>query len=168
MLFLTKLLSLLIYPLSLGLLLTGFGLYSLVRGNRAAATLNVLLAFGILYAASTEYGAEALARPLEGRHAAFAPEELPNADVIVLLGGANFGETKFGRGSDYNQAVDRVFAANELYGAGKAPLILVSGGRVDPLHFVFDVYRTQFLPHRVYHDHRFFLPFGFETLNSRI
>lgn len=133
MLLLTKILSLAVYPLSLGLWFLLAGIIALTRGNRASAAIQTFLAFAIIYAASTEYGAEALARPLEGRFAAFAPEELPNADVIVLLGGANLGESRFGRGSDYNQAVDRVFTAFELYKAGKAPVILVSGGRSDPL-----------------------------------
>ncbi len=133
MLLLTKILTLLVYPLSLGLWLLGVGVWWQMRGNRAGAGILTFLAFAVIYAASTEYGAEALARPLEGRFAAFAPEELPNADVIVLLGGTNQGETRFGRGHDYGRAVDRVFAAHELYEAGKAPLILVSGGQTDAL-----------------------------------
>lgn len=133
MLLLTKILSLLVYPLSLGLWFLLIGIVALTRGNRASAAIQTFLAFAIIYSASTEYGAEALARPLEGRFAAFAPEELPKADVIVLLGGANTGETRFGRGGDYNQAVDRVLLAAELYHAGKAPVVLVSGGRADAL-----------------------------------
>lgn len=129
MLLLTKILSLLIYPLSLGLWLLLVGVWWQLTGNRAGAGIATFMALVIVYGASTEYGAEALARPLEGRFAAFAPEELPNADAIVVLGGANSGETRFGRGYDYNGAVDRVFAAHELYQAGKAPVILISGGR---------------------------------------
>ena len=133
MLLLTKILTLLVYPLSLGLWMLGIGVWWQMRGNRAGAGILTFLAFAVIYAASTEYGAEALARPLEGRFAAFAPEELPSADAIVLLGGVNHGETRFGRGYDYGHAVDRVFAAHELYQTGKAPLILISGGQTDAL-----------------------------------
>jgi uncharacterized SAM-binding protein YcdF (DUF218 family) len=73
-------------------------------------------------------GSEVLVAPLEGRHPAFSPEELPDADAIVLLGGASDGESRFGRGADLNHAADRLTTAAELYFAGKAPVILISGG----------------------------------------
>jgi len=132
MLVLSKILALLVYPLSLGLLLLLISLLSSMRGLRGFAWLMALMAFLVLYIPSTEFGSSGLVTPLEGRHPAFTPEELPNADVIVLLGGATDGESRFGNGADLNNAADRVFMAAELYNAGKAPAILISGGSQPP------------------------------------
>jgi len=132
MLLLTKVLSLLVYPLSLGALLLLLSVLSSVSGRRGFAWLMALMAFIVLYVPSTEFGSSWLMTPLEGRHPAFSPEELPAADVIVVLGGAIEGESRFGRGGDFNNAADRVFTAAELYNAGKAPVLLLSGGAHPP------------------------------------
>ncbi|MDA7840558.1 hypothetical protein N9A55_07305 [Luminiphilus sp.] len=87
MLLATKLLSLLVYPLSLGLLLLLVAVISGAIGRRGLSWLMTLLAFLVIYFPATEFGSEALMQPLEGRHPAFSPEELPAADAIVLLGG---------------------------------------------------------------------------------
>ena len=128
MLLATKLLSLLIYPLSLGMLLLLIAVISGAIGRRGLSWLMTLLGFLVIYFPATEFGSEALMQPLEGRHPAFSPEELPAAQAIVLLGGASNGAARFGRGADLNDAADRVMFAAELYFAGKAPIILVSGG----------------------------------------
>ena len=59
---------------------------------------------------------------------AFANEELPNADAIVVLGGGITGESQYGLGGDFNQAADRLWRAADLYRGGKAPIIVLSGG----------------------------------------
>ena len=128
MLLATKLLSLLIYPLSLGMLLLLIAVISGAIGRRGLSWLMTLLGFLVIYFPATEFGSEALMQPLEGRHPAFSPEELPAAQAIVLLGGASNGAARFGRGADLNDAADRVMFAAELYFAGKAPIILISGG----------------------------------------
>ncbi|MDG0991930.1 MAG: YdcF family protein [Luminiphilus sp.] len=131
MLLATKLLSLLVYPLSLGLLLLLVAVISGAIGRRGLSWLMTLLAFLVIYFPATEFGSEALMQPLEGRHPAFSPEELPAADAIVLLGGASNGPARFGRGADLNDAADRVMFAAELYFSGKAPIILISGGSAE-------------------------------------
>jgi uncharacterized SAM-binding protein YcdF (DUF218 family) len=128
MLVFTKIISLLVYPLSLGLLLLLMSLVAGMTGRRGFAWLMSLLGFLIIYFPATLVGSEVLVAPLEGRHPAFSPEELPDADAIVLLGGASDGESRFGRGADLNHAADRLTTAAELYFAGKAPVILISGG----------------------------------------
>lgn len=128
MLLLTKIFSLLVYPLSLGVLFLVLALVGQLRGNRGAAAIWSFVALALLYGTSTEYGANALMRPLEARYPAFAPEELPKADMVVLLGGAIEGESLFGRGGDLNQAADRMVTAVELYNRGLAPGIVISGG----------------------------------------
>ena len=128
----TKLLSLLVYPLSLGLLLLLISVLTGIFGKRGLSWLMAFLALLVMYLPSTEFGSEFLMQPLEGRHPAFAPEELPVADAIVLLGGAGHGESRFGRGTDLNDAADRMVFAAELYFAKKAPVILISGGSETP------------------------------------
>jgi uncharacterized SAM-binding protein YcdF (DUF218 family) len=51
-------------------------------------------------------------------------ETLPQSDVVILLGGV---------GLDLHNPSNRLVQAMRIYRAGKAPLILVSGGNADPL-----------------------------------
>ena len=125
---LTKILSLFVYPLSLGLFFLGLSLWGQLRGNRAAAGLYTFLALGVIYIPSTQFGVDIFLTPLEARYPAFAPEELPNGDVIVVLGGGVEAEGKFGRWGDLNEAGDRVLMGAELWQAKKAPHLIVSGG----------------------------------------
>ena len=68
--------------------------------------------------------------PLEVAYPAFTDEELPRADAIVVLGGGVSGETRYGLGGDLNQAADRLWRGAALYRAGKAPVLVLSGGAV--------------------------------------
>lgn len=68
---------------------------------------------------------------LEQRHPPLPVEALPGADAIVVLGGgmeaARPPERLY---PDLNAAADRVWHAARLFRAGKAPLILASGGNL--------------------------------------
>lgn len=132
MLLLTKILSLLVYPLSLGLVLLLLSVVASATGRRGFGWLMGFLALLIIYLPSTEFGSEALLLNLEGRHPAFSPEELPDADAIVVLGGSSYGESRFGRGADLNNAGDRILTGAELFFTGKAPVLLLSGGSKAP------------------------------------
>ena len=76
---LTKVLSLFVYPLSLGVFLIGLSLLGQLRGNRATAGLYVLRAYGALLP-STEFGVEAIAKPLE----ADIPRFLQRSTLMVV------------------------------------------------------------------------------------
>ena len=91
MLLLSKILSLLVYPLSLCLLLLVLAILLRMRGARGRANNVTLLATAWLYFCATEWGATALLNPLEAAYPAFANEELPTAEAIVVLGGAVTG-----------------------------------------------------------------------------
>jgi len=125
---LTKVLSLFVYPLSLGVFLIGLSLLGQLRGNRAAAGLYTFFALVVLYYPSTEFGVEAIATPLEARYPAFSPEELPEGDTIVVLGGGIEAAGVYGRWGNLSNASDRVISAAELWHAKKASSIIVSGG----------------------------------------
>ncbi|KAA1188909.1 YdcF family protein [Pseudohalioglobus sediminis] len=125
----TKLLSLLVYPLSQGLLL---GLLALLcwRWRRLSAGL-LLCALAWLYACSTALVADALLGPLEDAYRPKAMSVLPVADAIVVLGGASRGDTHLGSMADLNAQADRLTHAVALYRAGKAPRVLLSGGAAE-------------------------------------
>ena len=127
MLTVTKILALFLYPLSLGLWFVGLALWGQLRGNRAAAGLYTFIALAVIYFPSTQMGVDMIAAPLEARHPAFAPEELPEADLIVVLGGSVAPEGRYGRMRDLNAATDRLFVAAELWHEKKAPSVLVTG-----------------------------------------
>ena len=132
MLLFSKILSLLVYPLSLCLLLLVLATLMRIRGASGRANGLALLATAWLYFCATEWGATALLNPLEAAYPAFADEELPTAQVIVVLGGAITGESRFGQGGDFNQAADRLWRAAALYQSQKAPLLVLSGGTTLP------------------------------------
>jgi uncharacterized SAM-binding protein YcdF (DUF218 family) len=128
---LSKLLSLLIYPLSLSLLLCVLALiFSRLRWARRSFY-TLLLATAWLYLCSTALFANFLTNTLEREFAPRAMSVIGNADAIVLLGGGMRGDTRMGTLPDLNQRGDRLIYAVALYKAGKAPVIVLSGGGVE-------------------------------------
>jgi len=132
MLALSKIFSLLIYPLSLCLICLLFAIALHARGATIKAHTVTFMATLWLYFCSTEWGASVFLSPLESAYPAFVDEELPKAQAILVLGGGTSGETQFGQGGDLNQAADRLWLGAALHRAGKAPLIVLSGGSVLP------------------------------------
>ncbi|CAA0090350.1 Uncharacterised protein [Halioglobus japonicus] len=127
---LVKLLSLLIYPLSMSLLLGVVALvFSRMQWTRSSFY-TLVLAFGWLYLCSTSLFASFITGTLERE---FVPRDMAviaPADAIVLLGGAMRGDTHIGALPDLNQHADRLVYAVALFKAGKAPLIVLTGGGV--------------------------------------
>lgn len=124
----TKLLSLLIYPLSLSLLLGALALLLLWCKKYRAGVWLLTLTLGWLYLCSTAAVADYLMGRLETGYSSKAMSGVENADAIVLLGGAARGHVHMGRLPDLNQHADRLVHAVALYRAGKSSLIVVSGG----------------------------------------
>jgi uncharacterized SAM-binding protein YcdF (DUF218 family) len=123
-------LPLLVYPLGLSLLLLAWGLLLLALGRRVGAGLVVSLALGWLYAWSTPVVSDVVRASLEGAFANEPVEALPSADAIVLLGGGVDPMPADWPYADLNSGADRVWHAARVYHAGKAPVVVVSGGRV--------------------------------------
>jgi uncharacterized SAM-binding protein YcdF (DUF218 family) len=127
---LSKLLSLLVYPLSLSLLLCVFALvFTRLRWDRFSSY-TLMLAVGWLYLCSTALFANFLSGTLERGFEPRAMSVVEKADAIVLLGGATRGDTPMGKLVDLNQHADRLVHAVALYKARKAPVVLLSGGSV--------------------------------------
>ena len=125
---LTKLLSLLLYPLSQSLLLCLLALLVLLLDRRRGAIGLLLLSTGWLYLCSTAWFAELMMHSLEKDQRPKAVSVLPQADAIVVLGGAVRGDTHMGTLPDLGPHADRLLYATALYQAGKAPLLVLSGG----------------------------------------
>jgi len=125
--FLSKFLPLLIYPLGLACFLLVLVLFVVRKPEKQ----RILLAAAviILWLGGNRWVAMGLARSLEWRH--LPPEQAPQAEVIVLLGGGTVSAEYPRMMVEVNGAGDRVLYAAKLYQDGKAPNILLSGGKLD-------------------------------------
>ncbi len=117
---LRKLVQLFLQPLNLMLLLLAAA--SLWRGSRLRRLLSIG-GFLLLWFFSCSVGSKLLLASLEYQYAARKPEALPKADVIVVLGG----------GTELPAGRQRLMEAAQAFRAGRAPLVLFSGGKVSPL-----------------------------------
>jgi len=125
--FLSKFLPLFIYPLGLASLLLLITL--IFWKKRRFALFCVLFAFFLLLLGGNRYIAFSLARSLEWRYMPTA--SLPNADAIVVLGGATEPALYPRPEVELNSAADRLFHGASLYKQGVAPYLLLSGGDID-------------------------------------
>ena len=126
-LFVTRVLSLFIHPLSLGLLILGAGAGLALKWKRLGLCL-VCAGILVLWVPSTSVVSNQLRGHLEARHPPIPVEALPAAEAIVVLGGAVSAPRPPRLHPDLNDAADRVWHAARLYRAGKAPVVVASGG----------------------------------------
>lgn len=127
-LYLSKLLPLFLYPLGLACLLMVVALVTLWKQPRRAAGA-IALALVVLLVGSNGWVSRSLVRSLESQNIPQA--ELPNASAIVVLGGATKPAFPPRPGVDLSDEGDRILYGAQLYQQHKAPLIIVSGGRID-------------------------------------
>lgn len=130
MLYLDKLLAQLADPLGAALILGGLALRLAARGRRRWGTAAALLALGSLGIGSLPVVSDALRLSLEGQFPNLPIAALPTADAIVVLGGGITAGPPTGPYPDLGAAADRVWHAARLYHAGKAPRLILSGGRL--------------------------------------
>ena len=128
MLLVSKLLALFVYPLSFFFILVIVSI--VLRRRLASRSANALrlLAVAWLYFCATEWGASLLLAPLERGYPAVETDALPVAEAIVVLGGAMTNKSRFGLGGDLNASADRLWHSAALFSAGKAPIMVLSGG----------------------------------------
>jgi len=146
-LFLSKLLPLFFYPLGLSSLLITIALanllwqskrsrnasnssrlISLFKKNRFASAL-IGIALVILLLSSNEIFSKWLVRSLEWQYLPSA--DIPQAEAIVILGGGTRPRIAPRPWYEVNEAGDRILYGSWLYKQGKAPLIIVTGGRAE-------------------------------------
>lgn len=108
------------------LLIAALFLYRRVRLGRAILAAGIL----ILWAFSTHIVSQSLLRGLESQVPGYSLENAPREPAIVVLGGFMRVPNAAHKRGDFTDSVDRLLHGFRLYRAGKAPLILISGGQV--------------------------------------
>jgi uncharacterized SAM-binding protein YcdF (DUF218 family) len=126
-LFLSKLIPLVFYPLGIVclLLITTLILWW-IKSKWTPIVIGVALV--IILLSGNAWTSNWLAQSLEWQNIPIG--ELPNADAIVVLGGGTRSQAYPRPDVDLTDAGDRVWYGGTLYRAGKAPKIIVSGGRI--------------------------------------
>lgn len=131
---LSQFVTLLIAPLGTALLLAWLGWWLSGRRNPHTARRGrrlVLLAGVWLAVWSLPVVSEGLRGALEARAGERLLQRLPNAPALVVLGGGVAGPRPPLRPDpDLGRSADRLWHAARLYHAGKAPVVVVSGGVV--------------------------------------
>jgi uncharacterized SAM-binding protein YcdF (DUF218 family) len=118
----------LISPVGTVAVLGALALWLGVQGRvRAALSLGSVALLWLVLAA-TPVVSYAIRGSLESRYPPVAPSALPVADAIVVLGGGVRPPEAVGFGPNLSGGADRYWHAARLYHAGRAPVIVVSGG----------------------------------------
>ncbi len=126
-LFFSKLLPLFVYPLGLASILLLVGL--IIAWKRPYFALFPMgIALGLILIFSNAWVSSLLTQSLEWQH--ISNEELPETEAIILLGGSTQAPIPPRNTVEINDSGDRVFYAAHLYKAGKAPIIIATGGGI--------------------------------------
>lgn len=124
-----KFVTLLISPLGTTLLLGGLALLAALRRQSRWSLGLGLAALVWLWLWSMPVASLWLRAQIEQQHPARSVQELPMAQAIVVLGGGVSPPQPERREANLGSAADRLWFAARLYHAGKAPLLVLSGGR---------------------------------------
>lgn len=126
--YLSKILPLLVLPIGLVIELTFMAFLLVIAGKKKSSAILLFLAMALLWGASTPYVAEWLTGRLERDYPALMMTEVPRSKCVVLLGGAIEPVRPPRVDIDLLDGADRIRKAAQLYRAGLAQLIIVSGG----------------------------------------
>ena len=124
--FLSKFLPSFVYPLGLVFLLVLVSVFVLRRIKLSRALL--IIAVVLLFLGSNRWVATSLTRSIEQEY--LPPAEIPQGDVIVVLGGGTEADSYPRTMVEINGAGDRVLAGAKLYRDQAAPYVLLSGGDI--------------------------------------
>ena len=116
------------YPLGAGLALGLFGLLLQLLRQRKTGLALLFLALAWLWLWSMPVFSDWLRLSLESRYPMLSAEQAPRARAIVVLGGA-FSHHESWPYPNMSSNGDRYWHGARLYHAGKAPLVILSGGR---------------------------------------
>ena len=126
--YLSKSLPIFLMPLGLVSLLLLVAFWLLRRKKPRIAGGVIILALAVLWTASTPFIADRLYRHMESFYPPVQTEKVPVRRCLVVLGGALGAVLPPRVEFDMNDSVDRVYKAAALYRAGKAPVVIVTGG----------------------------------------
>lgn len=129
-LFLSKLLPLLVYPVGLSLTLMTLAGAGALLGRRRLPNLALAGAVGVLWLSAMPVFATWAIGTLERQFPARSIADTPKADVAIILGGA-IGQPLAPRVTlDLGDGADRVWHAARLYRSGTVKRVLVAGGNI--------------------------------------
>lgn len=128
MILLTKLITVLIYPLTQALLAMIASVVLFQSGKLRVARVLLLSSLVWLWLWSMPLVGEAIVRSLESRYPPAAANDMPEADAILVLGGCVEVPRSPRVDPDLTGTADRLWYAARLYHAGRAPRIVASGG----------------------------------------
>lgn len=124
-LYLSKVISLLLYPLGLSLI------FLVVRERLPSWRWLGWAALAILLFFSTPIVSQGLLASLEGQYPPVNPKSAPKARLIVILGGYLHSPSSQRPLSEFTDAGDRLLMGLRLYRANRAPQILLTGGNIE-------------------------------------
>lgn len=126
----SKLLPVFIYPLGLAIVLCGMVLILMLFKRRLEAGVTMMACLALLWTLSMPAVSETLVQTLEMQFQVESIENFPQADAVVVLSGG-VATVRPGSGSARpEETFDRLYQGYLLYKAGKAPLIVLSGGSI--------------------------------------
>jgi uncharacterized SAM-binding protein YcdF (DUF218 family) len=126
--YLSKILPLFVMPLGVTLFLGLVALILLRKGKIRTATGFVAVAMVYLWVMATPIVGEGLLRRVESAFPPVPMSKVPEAGCMIVLGGVLQAPAPPRIDVEFNDSVDRVYKAAELYQAGKAPYVIVTGG----------------------------------------
>lgn len=128
---LIKLVSVFLYPLGTVLLVAALGGVAFVLKRRRIGGVLILSALAWLWICSMPATSNTLQGALERQYEYQTVEEVPEADLIVVLGGGAFGHDSSWPYPNLGGNIDRYLHGARLYHSRRARKILLSGAR-DP------------------------------------
>lgn len=123
--FLSKLIPIFLYPLSLAAILLA-GAVFLRKGKWQKRLL--IAGVVLIWLGGNGWVTGALLKSLEWQYLPSA--EMPEAQAIVILGGGTHPAMYPRPGPEVDEAGDRMIYGARLYREGKAPIVMVTGGRL--------------------------------------
>jgi len=126
--YLSKILPVFVMPLSVVFLLAVLALIFLRYNKRRTSAGFLLLALVILAVSSMPFVAGMLYRNIESKYPPMPMAAVPTGGCIIVLGGAVGAPIPPRVILEFNEAIDRVYLTAKLYHAGKAPMVVVTGG----------------------------------------
>lgn len=132
-LLLEKIATSLALPLGTVFVLGMAALLALVRKRHRLGGALLAVALLWLWMCSTPLAGVLLTGPLVGQFPPQRIEDLPSADAIVVLSGAVLPATDSRPFTHIHTTADRTWHAARLFHAGKAPIVVASGGTVRPV-----------------------------------
>jgi uncharacterized SAM-binding protein YcdF (DUF218 family) len=126
--YLSKILPIFVMPLSVVLLLLLVALLFLRHGRRKTMGGFLALAMAVLWVASTPLVANLLYGSIESQYPAQPLDQVPVGGCVIVLGGVVGAPLPPRVDLELNDSIDRVYKTAELYRAGKAPFVIVTGG----------------------------------------